>query len=131
MLNVAGRYDLDPDTATIRCLPHVMHLAISDLFVILKVVKKTNMREDDLDVGNLTEEMAEEIGNDLFSVDSKDDEIVLREQAREGEEIDASVFAKVSCHVSQCCHYASLVKQPAARYCQAYTLILPTQRGLV
>lgn len=95
-----GRYDLDSDTSTIRCLSHVIHLAITDLLVGLKAVKKTDVREDDIDLGDLTEEMAEEIG---FGTGNDEDGgvAVSPEQEQENEvEIDGSVFAKVRCHTS-------------------------------
>lgn len=108
MLNEAGRYDLDSDTATIRCLPHVIHITITAFLVVLKAVKKADMRDDDLDTEELTEQMAEEIGAELFEGVAADDDEILREQAHEGEEIDGSIFAKVSGHLSQLCHRASL-----------------------
>jgi len=88
----AGRYDLDADTATIRCLSHIIHLAVTELLVVLKAVKKTDVREDDIDIGDLTEEMAEEIGAEDGGGDGDDNELV----GHEGADFDGSIFAKAS-----------------------------------
>lgn len=81
--------------------------------MILKAVKKTDTREDDLDIDVMTEEMAEEIGGNEQSGggnnnDDGNDDAIPAEQAREGEEIDGSVFVRVGCrchvtHVSTAC----------------------------
>lgn len=132
LLGDAGRYELDADTATIRCLSHVVNLAVLELLVVLKVVKKTDVREDIIDIGDLTEEEAEEIGADDFAESEKDDEAVLDEQAREGEEIDGSVFAKVRHHKSHLSprHIYSHIFVLATMHCQAHTFIFTAQGGL-
>lgn len=70
-----------------------------ELLVVLKVVKKAEVQEDNIDVGDLTEEMAEAIGAEDIGADNNDD-VVLARQEKEGEEFDGSVFAKVSNHMS-------------------------------
>jgi hypothetical protein len=77
-----------------------------ELLVILKAVKKTDVREDNLDVDVMTEEMAEMGSNEQTGDDNcRNDDAILEEQAREGEEIDGSVFVRVSCcYVFTTCH---------------------------
>jgi hypothetical protein len=74
---------------------------VLELLVMFKAVKKTDVRDNIVDVAGLTEEEAELIGAETFTENEKDNNTVLYEQAHEGEEIDSSVFAKVRCHMSQ------------------------------
>lgn len=104
LLAEAGRYDLTADGVTIRCLSHIIHLAVTDLLVGLKAVKKTDIREDDVDLSSWSESRAEETTAAMFSEDQEDNRETPGE---EGLDVDASVFVKVSHNKSQSCHYSS------------------------
>ena len=93
MLHEDGRGELNRDNVTIRCLPHVIHLSVLDLLLVLKVVKKTDVREDQLDVEELTEELAELVGGD--GEENVDSVVSAEQEAAGGDEFDASPFVKV------------------------------------
>lgn len=99
------RWELDSDSSTIRCLSHVIHLAVTDLLVGLEVVKKSNARGM-TDDGNMTEETAEMLGNDEIMDDERDESDILRDQRAEAEsEFDVSPFEKVLyCYDHKCGH---------------------------
>jgi len=54
------------------------------------------VREDDIDVSDMTEELMEEVGMDIFDGCDSNDDVILGEQAQRGDNIDGSVFAKAS-----------------------------------
>lgn len=90
------RWDLTSDQATIRCVAHIIHLAVSEVLVALKVVKRPSGRAE-ADLGDLTEEMAEEIGfEEPLEEASRDDEAIMEEQRfAKLDEYSASAFGKV------------------------------------
>jgi hypothetical protein len=63
---------LDKDKCTIRCLPHVLHLAVTDLLKALKSLAK----DDELDIVQdpLTEEEAERLHAERMPGEGVDDE---------------------------------------------------------
>jgi len=95
-----ARWELNADTSTIRCLSHIIHLAVLELLVGLKAVRKSDTHGNQLsDNAFLTEEMAELLGGDgqIEGEEDKDDHMILKEQQGVFEdEFDASPFAKVS-----------------------------------
>lgn len=105
MLQDAGRDDLDADTATIRCLAHVIHLAVMELLVGLKAVKKGDIRDDDIDLAPLTEELAEAVASDFGEGEKTDDEVIEEQMNQGGDEVLASMIGRV-CH-SVTSHFAA------------------------
>jgi hypothetical protein len=100
MLQEAGRDDLDADTATIRCLAHVIHLAVMDLLVRLKAVKKTDVHEEEIDLLPLTEDLAEAIAGDFDEGEKTDDDIVEEQRSQDGNEVLASMIGRVRHNVT-------------------------------
>jgi hypothetical protein len=114
----------DPDTSTIRCLSHIIHLAVLELLVRLKVVKKSSAQGDQSDDTALTEETAELLGGDrqVEGEEEKDDDAILRDQQGVyDDKFDASPFTKVR-NMSHD-HSLSLISKIASRSCEAHTLI--------
>jgi len=97
MLQEAGCDDLNADTATIHCLAHVIHLAVMELLVRLKAVKKCDVRNDDIDLAPLTEELAEAVASDFDEGKKTDDQIVEEQRNEDGDDVLASMVGQV-CH---------------------------------
>lgn len=67
--------DMDADKATIRCLAHVIHLAVMALLVELGAVTKEDAESVPLVVEEMSPEEAEEEEGDLDEADMDDDEL--------------------------------------------------------
>ena len=103
MLQEVGCDDLDADTATIRCLAHVIHLPVMDLLVRLKAVKKTDIHKEEIDLLPLTEDLAEAIAGDFDEGEKTDDEIVEEQRSQDGNEVLASMIRHVHHNVTFLC----------------------------
>jgi hypothetical protein len=103
MLQEVGHDDLDANTATIHCLAHVIHLAIMDLLVRLKAVKKTDVHEEEIDLLPLTEDLAEAIAGNFDEGEKMDDEIVEEQRSQDGNEVLASMIGCVHHNVTFLC----------------------------
>ena len=97
MLQEAGHNNLNADMATIHCLAHVIHLAVMELLVGLKAMKKCGVHNDDIDLAPLTEELAEAIVSDFDEGKKTDDEIVEEQRNEDGDDVLASMVGQV-CH---------------------------------
>ncbi len=97
MLQEAGHNDLNADMATIHCLAHVIHLAVMELLVRLKAVKKCDVHNDDIDLAPLTEELAEAVASDFDEGKKTDDQIVEEQRNEDGDDVLASMVGWV-CH---------------------------------
>ena len=107
MLQEAGHDDLDADTATIRCLAHVIHLAVMDLLVGLKAMKKTDVHKEEIDLLPLTEDLAEAIAGDFDEGEKTDDEIVEEQRNQDGNEVLASMIGHVRHYVTMSLFYVA------------------------
>lgn len=91
--------DFDATKSTIRCLAHVIHLAVMDLLVEVKAVKKKDVREDEVDLpDDWSEDIAEGLGDDgeLGDLGGLTDEDLLERQSKGEDEVDlSSVIQKV------------------------------------
>jgi hypothetical protein len=71
---------LDPRQCTVRCLSHIIHLAVIAFLVEIGVVKKGAVKEDELpDLSSLTEEDAEAITGDGDEGEKDDVELLVEE----------------------------------------------------
>jgi hypothetical protein len=71
---------LDPRRCTVRCLSHIIHLAVIAFLVEIGVVKKGAVKEDELpDLSSLTEEDAEAITGDSDEGEKDDVELLVEE----------------------------------------------------
>lgn len=74
-LQETGRIlDIDAERATIRCLPHIIHLAVMALLVGMGVIKSSEVRESTGDFTEFTEAEMEAIVGDGNEGELSDDE---------------------------------------------------------
>jgi hypothetical protein len=115
-----GRWELDPNTSAIWCLSHIIHLAVLELLVVLKVVKKSSAQGNQSDDTALTEETAELLSGDgqVEGEEEKDNDAILRDQ-------QGVMMTSLMCHLSQRCkichmiHSLSLISIIALCSCKA------------
>ena len=106
MLQEAGHGDLDADTATIHCLAHVIHLAVMDLLVGLKAMKKTDVHKEEIDLLPLTEDLAEAIAGNFDEGEKTD--IVEEQRNQDGNEVLASMIGHVHHYVTMSLFYVAM-----------------------
>lgn len=67
--------DIDPEKATIRCLAHVIHLAVMAMLVELGAISKDDADSVALDTNELAEDQLEIDGRDLDEADMSDEQL--------------------------------------------------------
>lgn len=83
-------YDVDPQRSMVRCLAHVIHLAVMAMLIKLKAVKKPDPRKMGGGFDDLTEEEAENITLQM----SEEDNEVTAEEPNATEKSDAATTEK-------------------------------------
>ena len=85
--------EMDPERAIIRCLAHVIHLAVMDMLIVLKAVKKKDVRLTyNIDV--MTEAEAEALGGG-------DDKVEKEAMGLQEEDVDLSSAIQKVCFLAR------------------------------
>ena len=88
--------EYDKDRSTIRCLAHVIHLAVMELLVEVKVVKKSGIRTGEIEQAvDMDTEAAESIAAEDGLGDMTDDDLLNMQEGEKDVDISA-VVQKVS-----------------------------------
>jgi hypothetical protein len=94
--NASSTTFYDKDNITVRCLAHVIHLAVRAFLIELNAANVDDIDPDEVEVpGKMTEAMAEEMTLPDGRTGEKTDEELLAEQENDGVDIKV-IVQKVS-----------------------------------